>query len=79
MAEMTYDRNKDKPVKAKPGKCDGCGQTKPIVMVSGWGDYCTECSDDLFKVWEARNKKDWSSRVRQTPMPPMVLGEDPLP
>lgn len=63
MTESTYDKNSDKPVPAKPGVCDGCDQTKPIVMVSSWGNYCSACSEDLWQQWQKRGQADWNSRA----------------
>jgi hypothetical protein len=64
VTESTYDKNSDKPVPAKPGVCEGCDQTKPIVMVSSWGNYCRECSDNLYETWQRKNKPDWESRAK---------------
>lgn len=64
MPEMTYPKGSDKPVPAKPGKCDGCGERKPIVTVSSWGNYCGACSENLWDTWQKRGQDDWDKRAK---------------
>lgn len=80
MSETTFDKNKEGPVPAKRGICDGCNAPKPIVMVSGWGNFCRECSEDMYAQWQKRNQKDWESRSTVMRKPdtgePFVLEDD---
>ena len=73
---MTYDKNSEKPVKAKPGRCDGCHAIRDIVMKSSNGNFCTPCSDDMEATWARMQKPDWNSRAMQGVNPPFELDDD---
>jgi hypothetical protein len=64
MNDMTYHRDKEQPVKAKRGTCDGCGERKPIVTVSNWGNFCSECSENIWEKWNDQGQEDWDSRTK---------------
>jgi hypothetical protein len=76
MSAMTYNKNSEKPVPAKPGKCDGCGAIREIVMKSSNGNFCTPCSDNMEATWERMQKPDWNSRAKQGVHPPLNLEDD---